>query len=155
MPRGPGEASWCREAKTAARQFLLLICRAIALTTGATLKEEDCPLLWGRGNLGGILRDNFGEGNWESKIAARQWGVNFCREASKCLGCLCKDIFKVFLSPAPLIKGVHFVKEFSRFGRKRSARIGEARLKLGHNSTKSRLNGGSSISTLKAVGKNT
>ena len=26
-----------------------------------------------------------GEGNCESKIAARQWGVNFCREASRCL----------------------------------------------------------------------
>ena len=36
------------------------------------------PLLWGRGNLGGILRDNLGEGNCESKVAARQWGVNFC-----------------------------------------------------------------------------
>ena len=27
--------------------------------------------------MGGILRDNLGEGNCESKIAARQWGVNF------------------------------------------------------------------------------
>ena len=35
--------------------------------------------------MGGILRDNLGEGNCESKIAARQWGVNFCREASRCL----------------------------------------------------------------------
>ena len=34
---------------------------------------------------GGILRDNLGEGNCESKIAARQWGVNFCCEASRCL----------------------------------------------------------------------
>ena len=39
----------------------------------------------GRGNLGGILRDNLGEGKCDSKIAARQWGVNFCREASRCL----------------------------------------------------------------------
>ena len=42
-------------------------------------------LPWGRGNLGGILRDNLGEGNCASKIAAREWGVNFCREASRCL----------------------------------------------------------------------
>ena len=35
--------------------------------------------------MGGILRSNFGEGNCESKIAARQWRVNFCREASRCL----------------------------------------------------------------------
>ena len=66
-------------------QFLPLSCRAITFSTGTILKEEKCPLLWGRGNLGGILRDNLGEGNWESKIAARQWGVNFCREASRCL----------------------------------------------------------------------
>ena len=26
-----------------------------------------------------------GEGSCESKIAARQWGVNFCCEASRCL----------------------------------------------------------------------
>ena len=39
----------------------------------------------GQGNLGGVLRDNLGEGNCESRIAARQWGVNFCREASRCL----------------------------------------------------------------------
>ena len=86
-PRGPGEASWCREAKIAARQFLPLSCRAITLTTGAILKEENkmSSFLWGRGNLGGNLRDNLGEGNWESKIAAIQWGVNFCREASRCL----------------------------------------------------------------------
>ena len=41
--------------KIAARQFLPLNCRAIALTAGAILKEEKCPLVWGRGNLGGIL----------------------------------------------------------------------------------------------------
>ena len=31
--------------------------------------------------MGGILRDNLGEGHCESRISARQWGVNFCREA--------------------------------------------------------------------------
>ena len=34
-------------------------------------REKNPSLLWGRGNLGGILRDNLGEGNCESKIAAR------------------------------------------------------------------------------------
>ena len=32
--------------------------------------------------MGVILRDNLGEGNCESGIAARQWGVKFCSEAS-------------------------------------------------------------------------
>ena len=41
--------------------------------------------MWGRDSLGGILGDNLGEGNCESKIASRQWGVNFCRETSICL----------------------------------------------------------------------
>ena len=40
------------------------------------------PLLWGRDSLGGILGDNLGEGNCESKIASRQWGDNLCRETS-------------------------------------------------------------------------
>ena len=47
--------------------------------------EEKSPLLWGRDSLGGILGDNLGEGNCESKIASRQWGDNFCRETSICL----------------------------------------------------------------------
>ena len=34
------------------------------------------PLLWGRDSLGGILGDNLGEGNCESKIVSRQWGDN-------------------------------------------------------------------------------
>ena len=50
-----------------------------------TLFLKKKPLLWVRGNLGGILSDTLGEGNCESKIAARQWGVNFRREASRCL----------------------------------------------------------------------
>ena len=35
--------------------------------------------------MGGILGDNLGEGNCGSKIVSRQWGDNFCREASRCL----------------------------------------------------------------------
>ena len=31
------------------------------------------------------MRDNLGEGNCESQIAARQWGVDFRSEASRCL----------------------------------------------------------------------
>ena len=49
--------------------------------------------------MGGILRYNLGEGNRVSKIAARQWGVNFCREASRCLarpsGCVLAPAQKI------------------------------------------------------------
>ena len=33
----------------------------------------------------GILGDDLGEGNCESKIVSRQWGDNFCPETSRCL----------------------------------------------------------------------
>ena len=75
MPRGKN----CRETILAAQ-----LPRNCPLR-GGKFERWKCPLLWGRGNFGGILRDNLGKGNWESKIAARQWGVNFCREASRCL----------------------------------------------------------------------
>ena len=46
---------------------------------GLFWERNHSPLLGWRRNLGGILRDDLGEGVWESKIAARQWGVNlFC-----------------------------------------------------------------------------
>ena len=38
-PRGPREASWCREAKIAARQFLPLNCRAITLSRGGNFER--------------------------------------------------------------------------------------------------------------------
>ena len=42
---------------------------------GVILKEsKKNPLLWARDSLGGILRDNSGEGSCESKIVSRQWG---------------------------------------------------------------------------------
>ena len=31
------------------------------------------------------LRDNLGEGTCQSKVAARQWGVNLCLEGLRCL----------------------------------------------------------------------
>ena len=43
------------------------------------------PRLWGRGKLGGILRDDFGEGNCESIVVARPSGEYFCRETFQCL----------------------------------------------------------------------
>ena len=53
---------------------------------GGNFEEEKKPSLVGeRGNVGGISRDKLGVGNCESKIAARQWRVNICREASRCL----------------------------------------------------------------------
>ena len=48
------------------------------------MREKVSPLLGGEAivqELGGIVKDKWGEGNCESKIAARQRGVNFCREA--------------------------------------------------------------------------
>ena len=84
--------SKCHEAKIAATQCLPLSCRAITLTAGVILKRPKLPLLWGRGNLGGILRDNLGEpgeGNCESnfccKTTGSRRGLNFCREALRCL----------------------------------------------------------------------
>ena len=45
-----------------------LSCRAITLIPGVILNEEKKPSLEGeRGNLGGILRDNLGEGNLGSQ----------------------------------------------------------------------------------------
>ena len=35
------------------------------------------PSLVARESFGGMLGDNLGEGNCESKIVVRQWGVNF------------------------------------------------------------------------------
>ena len=55
--------------------------------------------------MGGILRDNLGEGNCESKIAARQWGVNFCREASRCLAGPSGHYQPTFSEKGPLRKG--------------------------------------------------
>ena len=50
------------------------------------LIERERSLSCGERQFGRQLIDNLVEGNPESKIAARQWGVNFCRETSRCLG---------------------------------------------------------------------
>ena len=74
----------------AAGQKLLRDSCCLSLTAplpslqGCTVKEET-PLSGWRGDVGGIVRENLCEGICESKIAARQWGVNFCREALRCL----------------------------------------------------------------------
>ena len=64
-------------------------CRSVAAQLPSSRdyiwKRKQSPLLWGRGNLGGILRGNLGEGSCESKTAARQRGVKFCRETLRCL----------------------------------------------------------------------
>ena len=54
--------------KTCRETILSLSCIAITLTAGVILKEEKSPLLCLRGSSGGILGDNLGEGNCESKI---------------------------------------------------------------------------------------
>ena len=68
MPRGKN----CRETI-----FSRSVAAQLPSPRGQFRKRGKNPLLWGRGNLGGILRDNLGEGNCEAKIAARQRGVNF------------------------------------------------------------------------------
>ena len=74
-----------RWAKIATRQFLSLNCLVVTVTAGVILKEEKLPSLVGERHFGGISGDNLGEGNCEPKTVARQWGVNFCRETSRCL----------------------------------------------------------------------
>ena len=55
IPRGPGEASWCREAKIAARQDMTAQLPRNYPHHGVNFeREKKCPLLWGIGNLGGI-----------------------------------------------------------------------------------------------------
>ena len=93
-----------RGTKIGARQFLSFSCLATTPTAGVFLKEEKCTLLWARDSLGGILGDDLGEGNCESKTVSRHRGDNFCRETSRCLAgpsglptycrlkCLCKEV---------------------------------------------------------------
>ena len=67
----------------AARQKLprYNLCRSIAAQLpsprGQFWKRKKCPLLWGRGNLGGILRDNVGEGNLRVKNCRETVGSQF------------------------------------------------------------------------------
>ena len=68
MPRG----------KIVARQFLpRSVAAQLPSPRGGwgNFERAKKPLLWRRSNLG--------EGHCESKIAARQWGVKFCRDVSQ------------------------------------------------------------------------
>ena len=75
FPRGLRKASNCRKTIFAAQ----------LPSPEAILKQEEMPSLVGRGHSGGIFEDSLGEGNCESKTAARQLESQFCREASRCL----------------------------------------------------------------------
>ena len=70
-------AALCRETEIAARQFLPLNCLAVTLTAGKVWKRKRCPLLWVKDSLGGILGDNLGEGNCESKNCLETMGRQF------------------------------------------------------------------------------
>ena len=59
-PRGPGEASQCREAKNCRKTILPLNYRAIIVTAGATLKEEKKSSLAGEGQFGRHFKRQFG-----------------------------------------------------------------------------------------------
>ena len=65
-PRGLGEASECRVAKIAARRSFPLTYCAINLAVGVIERGIKALLLGRRGNLGGIFRENLGEGMAES-----------------------------------------------------------------------------------------
>ena len=65
--------------------FCLSVVSQLPSPGGVISKEAKIPLLWARGNLGGILGDSLGRGNCESKINPRQRGDKFCRETSRCL----------------------------------------------------------------------
>ena len=84
-PRSEGNCAAIERQKLSRGNFCRSAAAQLPSPRGQFWKSKNCPLLWGRGTLGGILRDNLGEGIWESKIVARQWGVDFCREASRCL----------------------------------------------------------------------
>ena len=82
--------SWCREANMRGKNCRgTTFCRSIEAQLpsprGQFWKKTKRPLLWGERQFGRHLRDNLGGGNCESKLAARQWGDNFCLEASRCL----------------------------------------------------------------------
>ena len=75
-------AQWARRRQidVAGQKLPLIFDRFLSLTCprnyphlrGLILKEDKNPLLlWGRDSLGGILGDNLGEGNCESKIGLR------------------------------------------------------------------------------------
>ena len=70
----------CREAI-----FVSQLSRNYPHRGGDLERGKKPPLVGVRDGLGGILGDNLGEGNCESKIVLRERGDNFCREASRCL----------------------------------------------------------------------
>ena len=84
-PSGPEETSGCRGAKNCRETIFVSQLSRNYPHRGGNFERGKNPLLWGRDSLGGILGDNLGEGNCESKIVSRQWGDNFCRETSRCL----------------------------------------------------------------------
>ena len=79
--------------------------RKFSFDPGSHTDLETKHEAWGRGNVGGILRDNLGEDACESKIATRQWGVNFLprgiKMSRRALWVLrCQTTSKPFLFPA-------------------------------------------------------
>ena len=77
LPEGPARHLDAARQKLPRDNFCRSVAAQLPTPRGQFRKREKSPLLWARGNLGGILRDNLGEGNCEAKIAARQRGVNF------------------------------------------------------------------------------
>ena len=85
FPEGPERHLDAARQKLPRDNFCRSIAAQLPSPRGNFARGENVLKNVARGNLGGILRDSLGEGSCESKIAARQWGVNFYREASRCL----------------------------------------------------------------------
>ena len=79
-------------AKIAARQFLPVTYHETALAAGAILREK-LESLWAERQFGRHFKRHFGRAHLRVKrTAARQWGVNFCREAMRCLAGLWAEL---------------------------------------------------------------
>ena len=76
-PRGPGEASSCREANIAARQLLPLNCLAVTLPTEAILKEERMSSRVGERPFGRHFKRQFGRGQSRVKNCRETVGSQF------------------------------------------------------------------------------
>ena len=66
--RVPREVSQCCEEKLLGDTFCPLTAVQSPSPRGFFAKRNPSPLLWGRGNLRGIVGDNLGEGNCESLL---------------------------------------------------------------------------------------
>ena len=80
----PASSQWARRDTLMSRDkiccetsFVSQFSRNYPRGGGKFERGKESPLLWGRDSFGGILGDNLGEGNCESKIVSRQGEIIF------------------------------------------------------------------------------